>query len=100
MAYYVRKPELVEAVQWTGDNLEEIKQLAIPYTIEEGFIGLHSCLFLLDQNEHYRWLWSNYYLVKKDTNDSNLYAFEILSPETFLDRYQPDACDLNGAGCT
>ena len=37
MGYYVKKPVVIEAVQWTGDNHQEVaKFIGIPYPLNDG----------------------------------------------------------------
>lgn len=36
MAKYRKKPVVIEAIQWTGDNLKELRQM-------DGFNAVHTC---------------------------------------------------------
>lgn len=101
MAYYTRKPELVEAEKFTEgvESIDNIRKFVAPFKIEEGTIGNIHVLFLFDQDNNYRYIWPNYYIVKRDAPDSNLYTFSIVPDKEFKEKYQPDSCSLDGSGC-
>ncbi len=47
MSKYVKKPIPIEAVQWAGDNLDEIKELAGEHqdsvmALNNGLLGIHT----------------------------------------------------------
>ena len=81
MAYYIRKPELVEAIQWTGSNIQEIKD----------FVGTEAEVYQDPDFEGstilsvHRWrkgictLLSGDYLIKHDFSDNpDLFPFQMM----------------------
>lgn len=44
MAKYRKKPVVVEAVQWTGDNLVEVCAIAMSSNREIEVVGVNGCL--------------------------------------------------------
>lgn len=45
MGKYVKKPVIVEAVQWKGDNLDELCRLGdfkLHYTLSDGLLGIYT----------------------------------------------------------
>ena len=119
MAYYTRKPELVEAIQWTGNNLQEIVDFVgkdsiiriafrnpkanyqICYMDLEGYDGPEENIVTLDIGvSNSRQLWPSDYLIKHDYSEyPNLCPFESMQETKFKFLYQPDSCDLDGSGC-
>lgn len=118
MAYYTRKPELVEAIKCTGDNLQEIvdfvgekehiqiafKNPKIKYRIcymdLEGYTGDEANIVTLyigpgDMCP----LQPSDYLVLHDYGETDMFAFEAIPDYKFKLLYQPDSCDLDGSGC-
>lgn len=119
MAYYTRKPELVEAIQWTGSNLQEIKDFVgdeadiriafrnpelgyrICYIDLEGYDGLEENIITMEIGfDDNRQLWPAYYLIKHDYSEyPDLSPFESMPEYKFKLLYQPDACSLDGSDC-
>lgn len=119
MAYYTRKPELVEAIQWTGSNLQEIKD----------FVGKMTYIYIAFKNPqlsyqicymdlvNYTGDESNIvtlyigpgdlcvlrlmdYLILHDCTESpELFPLEAMNEYRFKGLYQPDSCSLDGSGC-
>lgn len=118
MAYYTRKPELVEAIQWTGSNLQEIKAFVgdetdiriafrnpelgyrICYIDLEGYDGLEENIITMEIGfGDNRQTWPTDYIIKHDYEDSELSIFESMPEHKFKLLYQPDVCSLDGSGC-
>lgn len=119
MAYYTRKPELVEAIQWTGSNLQEIKD----------FVGKMTYIYIAFKNPQLSYQicymdLANYtgdesnivtlyigpgdlcvlrlmdYLILHDYTESpELFPLEAMNEYRFKGLYQPDSCSLDGSGC-
>jgi len=118
MAYYTRKPELVEAIQWTGDNIQEIVDLVaekeqiqiafknpkLNYRISfidlEGYTGDEANIARLYIGpSDICPLNINDYLVLHDYGEPDIFAFEAIPDYKFKILYQPDSCSLDGSGC-
>lgn len=118
MAYYTRKPELVEAIQWTGNNLQDIvlfveekehiqiafKNPKLDYRIcfmdLEGYTGDETSIITLYIGPgDICPLQQNDYLVLHDYGDYDIFPFEAIPDYKFKLLYQPDACALDGSVC-
>lgn len=118
MAYYTRKPEFVEAIQWTGDNLQEIvdfvgekehiqiafKNPKLDYRIcfidLEGYTGDETNIVMLYIGPlDICPLRINDYLVLHDYGETDIFAFEAIPDYKFKVLYQSDSCSLDGSGC-
>lgn len=86
--FYRIKPEVVQAVQWTGDNIDELSQfttigdstpLVFKYYTPDG-----EELRLLKDNYNDSTLISEGYYVVKDTSGN----FNVFSPELFKKTYE------------
>jgi len=88
VGFYRIKPEVVQAVQWTGDNMDELSQfttigdstpLVFKYYTPDG-----EELHLFKNNYNDSTLVSEGYYVVKDTNGN----FNVFSPEMFKRNYE------------
>lgn len=120
MAYYTRKPELVEAIQWTGDNLQEIidfvgnkEKISMAFKSSK-FFGGRICYATLEEfDEKEQNIVELYigpggfctlsprvpYLIKHDYSEKpEMFPFESMDVYRFKAYYQPDSCALDGSG--
>lgn len=85
MAYYTRKPELVEAIQWTGDNIQEIFEFCrkdadlLVEVLQEASI--------------------NDYVIISYSEEPEMTEVYTLPNNAFHEKFQPDSCILDGSGC-
>ena len=124
MKYYTRKPELVEAVQFNGENLDEVIEFCgvkitlvcilingvrqyvrsenigeIDHTLANGFFM--SASFAPTGNflrEEQQYVSAGDYIIRCElTNDRIIY---MVMPEAVFDRYyeDTDSCPLDGSG--
>lgn len=85
MAYYLSKPELVEAVQWTGDNIQEIFELC----------QRNSDLLLKVLQE----AGIDDFIIFSHDEEPGMSEIYALPEKIFFKKFQPDSCSLNGSGC-
>ena len=88
VAFYRIKPEVVQAVQWTGDNMDELTQFTsradgIP-AVFKYFNPNGEELRLFKENYKDSTLVSEGYYIVKDTSGN----FSVFSPELFKKKYE------------
>ncbi len=85
MAYYTRKPELVEAIQWTGDNIQEVFELCrkdadlLAEVLQETSI--------------------DDYIIISYSEEPGMTEVYSLPSKTFHEKFHSDSCELDGSGC-
>lgn len=116
MAYYTRKPELVEAIQIKMDNIDELRSF-VPidgvvcgryingpylnkrYSLDEYLKNLGTLnLVAFEIGNYYAYL-GEFVIKKEDEEVPGKYSYEVVTSEYFYENYQPDSCDLDGSGC-
>ena len=87
VAFYRIKPEVVQAVQWTGDNMDELSMFTTVKGIPKVFMNYVSEakeLRLITADSKYSILISEGDYVIKDTSGE----FTVLNPEIFKKTYE------------
>lgn len=83
MAYYTRKPELVEAIQWTGDNIQDIFELCrndadlLVEVLQETSV--------------------DDYVIVSYSEEPGMTEVYSLPSKAFHEKFQPDSCELDGS---
>ena len=76
---YVRKPVIVDAIQWTGTNLDDIKDFC-----GIGNFYLEGDMLRVCTSNGYRIVPFNYFIVAGDTH------FNIIHQQLFNDAYEEE----------
>lgn len=80
-AKYQKKPLIVEAIQWTGDNIDELRKEFPNFINKSWLVGKDSKLFL-DTLENAMYAPVGYYIIMGVRGE--FYACE---PEIFMETY-------------
>lgn len=116
MAYYTRKPELVEAIQIKMNNLDELRSFVpIDWVVCGRYINeaYHNKRYSLDEylenigvlnlvafeiGNYYAYL-GEFVIKEEDEDIPGKYTYDVVTSDYFYQHYQPDSCDLDGSGC-
>ena len=83
MAKWKRKPYVVEAMKWTGDNYDEIKEFG-----KEDIRKYNGCVFY-DTPETNGILNRGEIVIKHYFDDHSVAGLEVMPEEQFLALYEP-----------